>query len=348
MSEKLDIIKRLFNSGFNESKEWSDWYFTKVAKDENAMLSYASSIPISCLMLDQYKLKLGEIVTEMGYISCATTLRSARHQGHMGRLLNDAIMESQTRGDTIVSLIPATNELYFYYDKFSFATVFYITEERYTSLHQFEFNNSFGVIEPDFAFFHDLEIMRESTVVHSQEDFDNILTDIAFDSGCVITVVDRYDNQNKSMLFAIVEDEIAKVKEILSSTDEARETALSVLRDKIGERMIIVDSQPSDNPTMLCSRGMARIVNVEKLLSQIAQADNSIEQTIRVRDGLLTDNDAVFIIHNGQVERQSSTMRQITLDVSIDTLARIIFNSKRIGSIFNLPSFRPSIFLMLD
>lgn len=93
---------------------------------------------------------------------------------------------------------------------------------------------------------------------------------------------------------------------------------------------------------------MARIVNAEKLLQAIASEYPQTEQTIRIHDRLLPENNGVFIIKRGQVERSNSTIRRLTLDVAIDTLAKIIFNSKRIGETFSLPTFRPAMSLMLD
>ncbi|MDE5555527.1 MAG: sterol carrier protein domain-containing protein, partial [Muribaculaceae bacterium] len=93
---------------------------------------------------------------------------------------------------------------------------------------------------------------------------------------------------------------------------------------------------------------MVRIVNVEKLLQAIAAEYPQTEQTIRIHDRIILENNGVFIVKRGQVERTNSTIRRLTLDVTIETLAKIIFNSKRIGETFSLPTFRPSMSLMLD
>lgn len=345
---KINDVRKLFESGFNESAEWTDWFFNKVYNDENALLSTVNSQPASFLMLDPYRLKLADRTVDMSYLSCATTARQLRGQGHMGRLIKDALMEAASRGQALVALIPASTRLYFFYDRFDFATIFYADELRYTSLHNFVYDERFVEVQPAYEHFSQLETARRSAVLHSRQNFENALTDNALDGGAVISIADRETGAPAAMLFATIGEHAAVVREILAVSEAATDSILHLLRQRIGERMIIVWTAPSDNPSLLRSRGMGRIVSVEKLLEAIASQYPSTDQVIRVRDRVLSDNDGVFIIHGGHVEHVSSTMRRITLDVGIDTLAKIIFNSKRIGDTFSLPTFRPSMSLMLD
>lgn len=346
--DKRDEIKRLFNAGFRENPRWTNWYFNNVYNDSEAMIAYSSSQPVSCLMLNRYTLKLGEGNIGMGYISCATTLRQARGQGHMGRLINDAMMEAAFRGDAIASLIPASQRLYDYYSRYGFATIFYADEHRYTSLHQFNHHNGFTVAEPTYETFNRLELSRRSTVIHSPQDYINICSDISLDGGYALAVSDTSSPGNDAMLFATATKEVATVKDILASSPQAYESMLEEFRNRIGNRMIIIWSAPDEQPLMLHPRGMGRIVNVQRLLETIIAGAPETEQTIRIHDNIISDNNAVFIIHNGYVERASSTMRRLTLDVTIDTLAKIIFNSSRVGEVFPMPAYRPYMALMLD
>lgn len=343
--DKRDEIKRLFTAGFREDPKWTGWYFDNVYDDSEAMIAYASSQPVSCLMLNRYSLKLGKHIVGMGYLSCATTARQARGQGHMRRLINDALMEAAFRGDTLVSLIPASLRLFNYYCRFGFATIFYADKHRYTSLHQFNRHNGFKSAPTSFETFNRLELSRRSTVIHSERDFINICSDIALDEGYVLTVSDGTD---EAIVFATATTEVATVKDIIASSHNARESVLSELRGQIGNRMIVIWSAPDEQPLMLHPRGMGRIVSVQRLLEAIASEAPATEQTIRVHDNIISDNDAVFIVHNGSVERTTSTMRRLTLDVSVDTLAKIIFNSSRVGEVFGLPAYRPYMALMLD
>lgn len=347
MTTRSDI-RKLFDIGFKEPLRWTEWFFDKVYDDSKVMLSRSNSQPASCLFIDSYRLKLSKAMVNMAYLSCCTTAPQFRGCGFMSRLISDALMETAACGFAAAALIPASERLYFYYDRFGFSTVFYADEQRYTSLHHFSSHPLLTEQTPTYEAFHTLESMRRSSVIHSATDFDNILTDNVLDNGIVIYVSHRETDSPAAMLFATVDENSATVRDLLSVSQSASDTALSILRKRIGERMIIILAPPSDNPLALKSRGMIRIVNPLALLQAIAAEYPRTEQVIRLRDPLIPDNNAVYIIHDGHVERVASTMRKITLDVTVDILARIIFNSRRVGETFSMPSFRPSMALMLD
>lgn len=341
-------VKKLFTTGFKESPEWTDWYFNRVYRNEYAMLAYDGDKSTACLMMDPYQLKIGNASVNMGYISCCTTSPQFRRKGHMSKLLDEALRDAAKRDYAVTALIPASERLYFFYDHLGFSTIFYADEQRYTSLHKFQRSDRFAEIPPTFDDFHKLETRQQSIVLHSEFDFTNIIDDNAIDGGEVISIADKESGEPVAMLFAMYGQSSATVRAILSVSDEATDFALSILRERIGERIIIVWAPPADNPFFLKSRGMGRIVNVEMLLNSIAMQYPDTEQTIRIHDSLLPENNGVFIMRRGRVERTNSTIRHLTLDVTIETLAKIIFNSKRIGKTFSLPTFRPAMFLMLD
>ena len=346
--DKKSEVKRLFTSGFKESAEWTDWFFNNVYSNENALIAYDGVQPAACLMLDPYTLKLGETSVDMGYISCCTTAQQYRRRGYMSRLIDEALREAANRGYTLASLIPASERLYFFYDHFGFSTIFYADEQRYTSLHHFQKSERFVETPPTFEGFHKLELSHRSVVLHSERDYKNAVDDNAIDRGEHISIADKETGEPAATLFAAIGSNAAVVRYILSTSDEATDSLLAILRERIGERMIIVWTPPSDEPYFLKSKGMGRIVNAEKIFEAIASQFPQTEQTIRIHDNLLPENNGVFIIKHGKVERTNSTIRRLTLDVSIETLAKIIFNSRRIGETFSLPTFRPAMALMLD
>lgn len=341
-------VKQLFSAGFKESAEWTDWFFEQVYSDDDARVIYDDNRPAACLLMSPYRLKLGGSDVKMGYISCCTTAPQMRRRGYMSRLLDETLRQAAADSYAVASLIPASERLYFFYDHFGFSTVFYDDEHRYTSLHRFESSDRFVTVPAVYDDFHALELKRDAAVIHSHDDFSNILTDNALDGGHVISIHDRESGEPAAMIFATVGDSAAVVRDILSVSDEANETVLGLLKEAIGQLMIIVRTPPSQSPLMLKSRGMARIVNVRLLLEALAAEHPDVDQTIRVHDSLLPDNNGIFIVRKGRVEHTDSTSRRVTLDVSVETLAKIIFNSHRIGDTFGLPTFRPTMALMLD
>lgn len=342
-------VKRLYDSTFTADKSWNDWFFERVYRDEEVMILAPGGNPVSCLFLQQYKFRFHGEETRFGYISGAATAVPARHKGYMRQLLSESLQTAHARGDVFVGLIPATRRLYFYYDKFGFATVVYDDIERYTSVHSFTRSDDYSVVAPSYRAFRALQENESSTVVHSESDFLAILEDIEHDGGVSVQINDKEGNQ-AAMAFATVYDREIHVKYLLGSDTAACEMALGEVKTRLGtgDKPMVVWSEPVGRESMLRSRGMMRVVNVEAALGTLAAANRRIEQVIRVSDRIISENNAIYILKDGKCHRVDSTLRHLTLDVTVDVLTRILFSSSRIGDIFGLPTSRPRMSLMLD
>ncbi|MCM1297913.1 MAG: hypothetical protein NC311_20445, partial [Muribaculaceae bacterium] len=95
-------------------------------------------------------------------------------------------------------------------------------------------------------------------------------------------------------------------------------------------------------------RGMAEIVNVDKVLSHYAASYPETKAVIKVTDPIIDDNNHIYFIDNGSCTRNDGFLGKLDLDVNIDVLTSILFSSKKVGMIFGLTTCRPFISLMLD
>lgn len=338
-------FKRLFREAFDEPAQWLDWFAENVYRDENLLTIEEDDRTASALLLGRYDMAFHGSQLPVSYISCVATAKAYRGKGLMHRLMTRALNVSAERGDALCTLIPAEDRLYFFYDRFGFATVFYIDEMRYTALHSFVTDIDFLPFEPDFDTFSRLESMRGCCVMHSRDDFANIVHDIRFDGGRVLGV--RAPEGRAAIAFVTI-GESATVKDLLATDSRAEESVMAAVRAEVGDKPIIVWGRPDGRRAMLRSRGMARIVNVASVLSALAESDRRIDQVIRVHDPIIAANNGIYIVRDGECIRTDSTMRRITLDVSADVLARIIFSTPAIADIFGLPGGRPMMSLMLD
>lgn len=347
-SKKKAMIKRLYDAGFPADRAWNDWFFERVYRDEDAMLLAPGGNPVSCLLLQRYRFGYTGGDVPMGYISGATTLNSSRSRGYMSGLMGMALTESYNRGDVFVGLIPATRRLYNYYDRFGFATVIYTDIERYTSVHNFATDADYAFAEPSCDILQTLEQTRPAGVRHSADDFAAILEDIAHDHGAVSAVVDNR-GLPAAIAFATPGRIENHVRELLAVDDHSAEMALAGVRDAINNGLPMeVWCKPEGRIGSLRARGMLRIVNVAAALQGIAAHHPRTEQVIRVRDSRIPDNNGVFVMHNGSVTRTDTTMRRLTLDVDVKVLTKILFSDPETGRIFNLPTERAMMPLMLD
>lgn len=338
-------FKRLFREAFDEPARWIDWFAESVYRDDDLLALEEDDRVVSALLLSRYEMSFHGTRLPIGYISCVATAKAYRGRGLMHRLITRAINVAAERGDAICTLIPAGDRLYYFYDRFDFATVYYVDEMRYTALHTFTADTDFKPVAPDYATFSRLEALRPCTVMHSERDFVNIMHDIGLDGGKVLAV--SGPDGRAAMAFASIGESVT-VKDLLATDCRAAEAVLALVRAEVGEKPIIVWGEPDRRATRLRSRGMARIVNVEAVLSTIAAADHDVDQVIRVTDPYIQANNGIYIMRNGECDRTEHTMRRITLDVNINVLTRIIFSSPRIADVFGLPGARPMLPMMLD
>lgn len=351
---KKDEYRRIYTSSFSDTQEWTSWFINSVCSDDDIILGYGpEGTPESGMVALPYRFTPFSSGTgdpmQAVYIAGVATLPKARGKGSMSTLMCDALRLARMRGVDVCALIPANRRLFFFYERFGFSTVFYATEERYTSVHDFIPPVDTVYPQPDYGIFHRLEEKRPYTMCHSERDFENILTDTRLSRGHVVTAV---CGDGCAMAFASpMSDGTVFVNALLSDSGEAAEAALSRLKEITGETSFLVMRDPdSGTKATLRARGMIRLLNVGRVLSSLAACSPGTSATIRVRDHLLPENNGVYILSDGNCKKEETGVRhgKVTLDVTVDVLARILFNTPRLGDVFNLPATRPAMYLMLD
>lgn len=342
----MKAFGKIFRESFEVGNDWADWFLGAVADKRDVISIDVDDTTASVALLTPYKMEFHGDQVPVSYINSVATARRFRGRGLASQLMIRALGEAAARGCDFAVLIPANRRLFFFYDSFGFSTVFYIDEQRYTSLHSFGCAEGFSLTEPTWDDFHALESMRTGAVVHSRTDFENIITDLAMSNGKALAV--EHPDGRRAMIFFEVTPSEVHVLDLLASDEESAEAALHFMRTEAPGLSVIVRALPCGRKAQLRSRGMARILNVESVLTRIAAANPKIAQTIKVRDKLLPANSGTFVLKNGRCERVSDTRRRPDLDVDIEVLCRILFSEQRIGEIFDLPTSRPFISLMLD
>ncbi len=339
-------FKRLFRESFREPSEWVDWFCSHVFREEDFVtICNQSGEAVSGLLLQPYEMLIHGRRLPIGYISCVATLRAERGKGLAHMAMAKALHTARERGMALCTLIPASDRLYFFYDGLGFSTVFYVDELRYTSAHVFDSDEAFTPAEPVYEIMERLEAKSPCGVLHSRRDFENLKHDLENDGGLCVAV--KSEDGREAIAMAAI-GECITVKEILATDAAAAEAALAILRREAGEKMVIVWSRPGERPFCMRSRGMARIVDAGKLLGTLAAADTKLHYTIRIHDSILPENAGIYHIHDGICEKLTDAPGKVDLDVNVEVLTRIIFSAPRIGNIFNLPTERPMMSMMLD
>ncbi len=352
---KKKEFEDIYAAAFTDPREWRRWFIDTVVgenhDDDIILISDTAGRAAASALLTHYTFIYAGSELPSGYISCVATKPEARAHGLASQAMTQTLQAAYDRGYAFAELIPATRSLYGFYSRFGFADAFYADEERYTALHTFDYATEGSVVPPSYDIFHALEMKVGCGVVHSENDFSNIIGDLGFESGRSVLFVQA--GESFACLFASWDSEregdTVTVRSLLADNETAACAALRELRRLTGERPITVWRPPvSGNKAHLRVRGMARIVHAQTVLQALAEAHPSLHYTIRLHDSLLHANDGFYTIANGRCMRTDTPTRTPDLEVTVSVLTSILFSAEKIGNIFLLPTRRPYMSLMLD
>lgn len=355
MNDKKNIVRQIWQECFRDTPQWMDMFFSQVYDDDDALVLEYNNKPVSSLLLQKYTMAWHGEEIPMGYISGAATRRQERGRGHMSELLRIALRQARHRGDMLVSLIPASRRLFFFYDRLGFSTVFYIKEDRYTSLHSFSPKEKYRRItdidiEKLYDFFSRSESQRDGTVLHSLHDFANILADNKLDGGEVIAVAREGSPEIVALGIAVVDDSEPRVvvRDMFAADDDAAEGLLDSFRKNYPGHPFTVIRPVTPGARPIETRAMTRIVNVGAMLGVLARRDPALKIVVKVRDAIIPENNKIFIVGGGNVSAVSHYDGHTDLDVTVQTLTSILFSTPKVGEVFGLPAVRPFMSLMLE
>lgn len=355
----LSDSRRLWHEVFGDDPKWIEMYLRHKGGEDNLLYRTDStgSHIVSQLYMPQYHMTLhGQPVTA-AYITGAATSRAERSQGHMGRLVRDAIRRAYERGDAMLMLIPAERRLYGYYDRFGFSTVFYVDREHYTSAHIFESHPDITIIEytnPEEdarvvgEVYNRLTADRSFCVLHADDEFVPIMADIISDGGVVLTATHAGSAEPVGIALALSRGGHIIVRDIAAGGVAARDALLAAVMKRWPGQMLTVESQPGLRPSPIESRGMGRIANVESLLTAYAASDHEASEVFEVSDPIIEANNGVFEIKNGVCRRLTGVRPKAATQLTITTLLDVLCSVEQIGSVFGLRTSRPFMSLMMD
>lgn len=380
MTDKKEKIRRLFNETFADKARVA-WFFSRVYRDDRAMLLEQDGAVLSSLMMRPYRFLFHDSELGLAFIHGVATARAARGHGYMSQLMTQALHEAADSGMAFAAVIPSARSLYFFYDRFGFANAVYYDLQRYTSVHAFPVSRRYEPCPVDYDGFARLERRMACTVLHSEEDYTYIIERFELDHGTAAAVRDVENGGIAAMAFAVPRSGETHVEVLYAVDRDAADNVLSLVHSnrpmavhafpETGREVIVEEDTATveaqnlpgapivEEPKpqqMICPEGreqlrpraMLRIIDAMTVLTALAQAHPELEQVIRLHDSIIPANNGVFILRHGKCTRTDFTMRHLTLDVDIAVLTSLLFSSQRVGEVFSLPTVRPALPLMLD
>lgn len=347
-------FEEIYASAFNDDPGWRRWFMDKVVPPTQSadiiVVHDSAERPSASALVSPYTFLYEDSELKSAYISCVATKPEARTRGLASEAMRLAVLRAARSGCAFAELIPANRSLYFFYNRFGFNDAFYALEDRYTSLHAFA-NGVGEEIEPSYEVFGRLERQFGCGVLHSESDFKNILSDLDFESGRQV-VFARHDT-DYACLFAAYDatkpHATVTVRSLMATSDAVAQGALALLRKKVGERPFTVWRPPvSGNRANLRVRGMARVVNAQAVLGALAARHPSLKYAIKLTDSLLPENAGVYRLAGGKCTFEGAADVRCDLTCDVSVLASVLFSAETTGKIFDLPTRRPYMALMLD
>ena len=118
-------IARIWRMAFSDSDDYIQNFWKMMYKPGNCVVSRVDGTVVSMLFLLECQLVIQGVPYSAYYIYAAATHPDYEGQGHMKRVLNEAIPLAKERGADFLTLVPAENWLFDFYGRFGFETKFY-------------------------------------------------------------------------------------------------------------------------------------------------------------------------------------------------------------------------------
>lgn len=351
---KIADIKNIWRDRFGDSRQWMSEVFSRVYSDSDAITEELDDKVVSSLLLRPFTMTYRDKEMPVGYIYGAATSLNEQSKGFMSRLMVKSLNEAYRRGQTAVFLHPSRRRLYGFYARFGFTTVLFIDEMRYTAAHRFLFDASKYIIEDSqcdmaeiAAAYRRLVSRRGACMLHDVDDFKTIFIDNDLDRGVSAIVRDAESGEIVAIGLAKSNGTSIVVKELIGIDNDSENAVLAAFANRMPGMMTVVEAYPQRPNVKISARGMGRIVNLESFLGLLAGIRPDLHYVFKVTDPIISENNGLFRINRGKVSRVNSA-EKIDLEVSIDILTAILFSSERIGDIFDLPTARPFVSMILD
>jgi predicted acetyltransferase len=263
----------LWQDVFQDSKEFTELFFSRVFKPEHTLVVKRDNRIISALQMVPCEIKIADRILPSAYVCGVCTLPPERGKGIMNRLMAEAMNVMRRKEYVLSILIPAEPWLFDFYKKFGYTHPVNYKTETY-SLATPPMNaqgtpagsNDDPVIRriapPDYAFvecvtdeyfpfFDRKQRERRCTVLHNAYDFETILRDLKYEQGS--TWVALKANKPVGIAFAKPESEHAIcIKEILYDDTRVKKMLIDHILNQYHARTATacVSVHPTEHPPL--------------------------------------------------------------------------------------------------
>ncbi|MDR0995191.1 MAG: GNAT family N-acetyltransferase [Tannerella sp.] len=273
MPTRKEQIKALWKAVFDDSDDFISLFFDHIYREENALTIEKDGEVLSALQLLPYTMNYWGQEVPVAYICGVCTKPAERRKGLMPRLMDTAFSEMRRRGVAVSALIPAENWLFAYYRKMGYTEAFHYALTVYSRDEYFPPKPVCEIREADasaYAYFSGGLARRPLGLLHSEEDFRHILTDLKQEGGqCLLA--SRADGQARGLAFARPLEQGAagvnavQLMDFFYEDEAVKRQLLYAAAQRFGAGKVVY-RRPCTPGCMAYTYGMARVMDAERLI----------------------------------------------------------------------------------
>lgn len=321
-------VKVLWKQCLEDGKVFVDLRFKKRYNDEiNAVVERNGGM-VSALQMIPYTMNFCGKIIPLSYISGACTHPACRELEVMEKLLADTHRRMFLGGSWLSILVPANKGWFDYYAQWGYESVFnYSLQIRKAD--ELQASPLYTIVdetdEPDFMaehcrYFSNRIKNRSCCVLHSREDLKVVLDDLRVRNGKLL--IARRCGLIHGMAFCVADENRVLIQELFADNNVVRDSLMKTASQVYQTEEVACKQLPLSNPQSL---GMARVLQVEKMLSLFAAKYPSVEWNLRVEgDEAIPENNDFFTVAKGKCTR-GRLKDHVYHPCTINQLTRLLF-----------------------
>lgn len=294
--------RHLWERSFADPRAFIDLYFREKYRKERNEVILRDGRVVSALQKLPYPINYGGRMLPASYISGACTDENYRCRGLMAELLNQTHRAMQTEGALLGFLIPATEELATYYAKFGYTPCFRFAWNAVIAQPLTEDIEVVQSVEAPLEYIRTRMQERPMCVQHPLADLRAVVDDMRLAGDTMWEA--RRGTLTVAVAVCRVEADGILLRECVYDDEAAREAMIAGIAAHYGHTEVdIIDTTAAMGDYF----GMARIIDVEGMLSAYAALHPEMDCVFSVTDPLLAENDGCYRICGGCCERLLET-----------------------------------------
>ena len=260
--DKIEELKQLWQVSFGDSKEYTEFFFSRAYREERTVNREADGRIVSSAQFRHFDIIYGKSRFKSVYIFGVCTDPDFRRKGLSADIIDQLITEQAALSIDIAFLILQREDLFDYYNKLGFNAAITIWEE-FISHEAPNKNKNYSIIKPSldklYKYYTDFYLSLGQAVIKDREYFDFTMDDIIAGGGRI----DVCGSEGHIRGFAATDGNV--VKELLCLDKHASNTLLSLLlKENPGKPLKVITPGNCPSPSPAAGKktlGLARIIN---------------------------------------------------------------------------------------